>query len=324
MDVIALHSAGFENAVATLGTAITPEQARIMAKYTKKVIVSYDSDEAGRRAASKALSLLNEVGIDGRVLNIIGAKDPDEFIRKNGELGREKFRHLLDNSESRFDFRLEAIIKKYDLVVPDEKVRACAEVCRMLAQIYSEVERELSCTAAATRLSVSRESLLRDTEREMRRQKRERAQHDKRQIINKTAGLGDRINTDAVKNKTAANAEDNIIGMLLLFPEHVLKIKRGDIALVEDDFFTAFNKRVFSKLIELTDETGKLEFGLLGESFTPDEIGRITQLKLRREQLSLNTEDILIDSIEKLKSENGGQSLSDIERILAVKRNENI
>ena len=84
MDVIALHEAGFECAVATLGTAITPDQARILAKYTKRVIISYDSDEAGQRAADKAFRLLDEVGLDARLLKVENAKDPDEYVRKFG------------------------------------------------------------------------------------------------------------------------------------------------------------------------------------------------------------------------------------------------
>ena len=84
MDVIALHAAGFESAVATLGTAITSEQARIMSRYTKKVLISYDSDAAGQKAANRAIGILGEVGLDVRVLKISDAKDPDEFIKKFG------------------------------------------------------------------------------------------------------------------------------------------------------------------------------------------------------------------------------------------------
>lgn len=321
MDVIALHAAGFENAVATLGTAITSEQARIMAKYTKKVVVSYDSDDAGQRAASKALALLNEVGIEASVLKVIGAKDPDEFIRKNGDKGQAKFKHLLENSESRFDFRLESIIKKYDLAVPDQKIRACNEVCDMLADIYSSVERELACTAAAKRLNVTRESLASDTERAVRRKNRENNREEKRKIMIRTAGFGDRINTDAAKNKAAASAEEAILGLLLIYPEYTVQIKRGEIELCNDDFFTELNKRIFEKITELTDETGRFEFGALGESFTPDEMGRITELRIRREKLSVNSKEILLDSIAKLKNETSGKdSLSDIEKILARKR----
>ncbi len=325
MDVIALHAAGFENAVATLGTAITGEQARIIAKYTKKVIISYDSDDAGQKAAEKALGLLHEVGIDGQVLKIPGAKDPDEFIRKHGAEGQAKFRYLLDNSQSRFNFRIENILKKYDLAVPDDKIRASREVCDMLAQIYSSVERDLACTAAAGRLSVSRESLMADVERAMRKKKGEQTREVKRSIYMKTAGFGDRINRDAVKNKTAAVAEEAILGMLLLFPEYTLKIKQGEIELSADDFFTAFGKKVFEKIIELTDEVGRFEFGMLGEVFSPDEMGRITELRIRREKLSLNSEDVLRDGINKLKNEGGktNNGLSDIEKILKQKRADN-
>ena len=82
MDVIALHAVGITNAVATLGTAITQEQARVMSRYTKKVIICYDSDEAGQKAAMRAVKLLSDVGLDVVILKVPGAKDPDEFIKK--------------------------------------------------------------------------------------------------------------------------------------------------------------------------------------------------------------------------------------------------
>ena len=321
MDVIALHSAGFENAVATLGTAITPEQARIMAKYTKNVVVSYDADEAGQRAATKALTLLNEVGIDGHVLKVVGAKDPDEFIKKNGETGAVKFKHLLDNSTPRFDFRLETILKKYDLAVPDDKIRASEEVCSMLADIYSNVERELASAAAAKRLGVSVDSLRSDTERALRRKRREEKKETSRQVYIKTAGFGDRINVDAVKNKTAAAAEETILGLMLSFPEYISLVKSGKAQLKSEDFFTSFGKRVFDTVMSMTDETGKFEIGMLGEVFNPDEMGRIFEMKLRRERLTYNGEDVLRDAIDRLKGEQGGSGgLDDIQKILDEKR----
>ncbi len=322
MDVIALHSAGFENAVATLGTAITPEQARLMAKYTKNVVVSYDTDEAGQKAATKALTLLNEVGIDGRVLRVIGAKDPDEFIKKNGDAGPAKFRNLLENSASRLDFRLETILKKYDLAKPDDKIRASAEVCTMLADIYSSVEKDLAIAAAAKRLGVSSDSLKADAEKARRRKSREEKRETGRQVYIKTAGFGDRINTDAVKNKTAAAAEETILGLMLLFPEYTVAIKSGRIPLVSEDFFTSFGKKVFELTLESTDETGKFEIGMLGEAFNPDEMGRIIEMRLRRERLKSNGEDILKDAIERLKGEkqSGDGGLDEIQKILEEKR----
>ena len=111
--------------------------------------------------------------------------------------------------------------------------------------------------------------------------------------------------------------------MLLLYPEYVVKIKKGAFNLSDNDFFTSFGKKVFSKIVELTDETGKFEFGMLGEDFSPDEMGRITEMRIRRERLSVNSEEILEDSIKKLKNEAVSGGLSDIESILSRKRNEN-
>ena len=109
MDVIALHAAGFENAVATLGTALTQEQARLMAKHTKEVLIAYDSDEAGQNAAKKAIRMLSDVGLEVKVLNMEGAKDPDEYIKK---FGRDKFRALLDAGKSGFEFKLDGTLRK--------------------------------------------------------------------------------------------------------------------------------------------------------------------------------------------------------------------
>ena len=110
MDVIALHAAGFENAVATLGTAITPDQARLISRYTKKVIISYDSDSAGQKAANKAMKLLTEVGLDVRVLVIPDAKDPDEYIKK---FGKDKFKLVISNSKSQFEYKYNNVVSKY-------------------------------------------------------------------------------------------------------------------------------------------------------------------------------------------------------------------
>lgn len=150
MDVIALHAAGFPCAVATLGTAITAEQARLMTKYTSRVIISYDNDEAGQRAAQKALHILGEVGLETRVLRMNGVKDPDEYIKT---FGAERFRQLLAGSESGFEYRLETVLAQHNLDAPEEKIKASAELCRIIAGTYSHVEREVYLTEVANRLA---------------------------------------------------------------------------------------------------------------------------------------------------------------------------
>ena len=165
MDVISLHANGFENAVATLGTAITPEQARIMSKYTKQVIISYDSDAAGQRAADKAIKLLGETGLDVRVLRIPGAKDPDEFFKKNGRTGHEKFKLLLDGSRSQFDFKLDGVLSRYDISDVDQRVKAASELCRIISETSSAAERDVYIAVVSDRLEIPRDSLKNDVAR---------------------------------------------------------------------------------------------------------------------------------------------------------------
>ena len=159
MDVIALHAAGFAYAVATLGTAIRPEQARLMSRYTKKVLIAYDSDEAGQKAADKALRILEEAGLEVRVLHMQGAKDPDEYIKK---FSADAFRDVLDESQTKFDFNFSKIMKKYDIRIPQQKIEALDALCDVIAQMYSSVEREIYITEGAKRLGVDPKSIAGD------------------------------------------------------------------------------------------------------------------------------------------------------------------
>ena len=328
MDVIALHQAGFENAVATLGTAITPDQARIMAKYTKKVIISYDSDDAGQRAANKAMKLLGEVGLDVRVLRIAGAKDPDEFFRKNGSTAYEKFKLLLDSSRAPFEFKLDGVLSRHDVNITDERIKAANELCHIISEVYSESERDVYIGIVSEKLSIPRDSLKNDIKRIMRKSEKDQRKEEFRQLANKTAGYGDRVNPDTVKNIGAVNIEENVLGMLLLYPEYLSEVKRQNISLDEDDFFSEFGKRVFRESLSRCDETGKFDFSLLNEVFDTDEMGRITSMVMRRRALTENGIDLLRDMAQKLSNDSlhrkmSGDDMAQIEDILRSKRTKN-
>lgn len=325
MDVIALHAHGFENAVATLGTAITPDQARIMAKYTKQVIISYDSDEAGQRAANKAMKLLGEVGLDVRVLHISGAKDPDEFLKKNGSSAYEKFKLLLDNSRAQFEFKLDGVLSRHDVNIVDERIKAATELCRIISEVYSEAERDVYIGVVSEKLSIPRDSLKNDVKRMMQKNDRAQKREEFKGIVNKTAGFGDRVNPDMMKSTGAVNAEENILGILLLFPENLADIKRGKLDLSDNDFFSDFGKRVFCESLMRCDDTGKFDITLLNEVFNTDEMGRITSMVIRRRQLTENGTELLRDMILRLKEEtkrrrSEDDELSQIADILANQR----
>lgn len=319
MDVIALHGAGFTNAVATLGTAITPEQARIMERYTKSVVIAYDSDEAGQRAADKAFKLLGEVGLDVKILKMNGAKDPDEFIKK---FGPERFRRLLDESKTHFDYKFDAILAKYDVTQTPEKLKAVNDITEIISKVSSAVEREVYIGKVADKLEIAKDNLKYDVDRKIKKQTRERQKDESRKIMLNTAGFGDRINPDYAKNVRAASAEESIISIILTYPELLKKVKDGTYDLRAEDFFTQFGKKIFEKAMELYEESTSFDYGMLGSEFTADEMGRITAIVLKRNNLSQNGEKELIDCIDVLKKEKNKQSAS-LADIINAKRNEN-
>ena len=317
MDVIALHGAGFSNAVATLGTAITSEQARIMERYTKSVVIAYDSDEAGQRAADKAFKLLGEVGLDVKILKMSGAKDPDEYIKK---FGPERFRRLLDESKTHFDFKFDAVTAKYDINAVADKLKAVSELTDLISRVGSAVERDVYIAKVAERLDVAKDSLKFDVDKKIKKQVREQKQDESRRVMLESAGFGDRINPDYAKNVRAAAAEESILSIILTYPELLKKVKDGSAGLSPDDFFTAFGKRVLEKTLELYEPDSTFDYGLLGSEFTADEMGRITSIVLKRNKLSQNGEKELYDCISVLKGEKDKSGAS-LEDLLNAKRN---
>lgn len=318
MDVIALHAAGFENAVATLGTAITPEQARLISKYTKNVVISYDMDDAGRKAADKAMKLFSEVEVDVRVLRMNGAKDPDEYIKT---YGADKFRQLLGKSQSGFEYKLDGVLSKYDVSLPEDKIKAADELCKIIATVYSGVERSVYIAAVADRLALTTDVVKNDVERIRSALIRQYKAKEGRDVQLSAKNVGDRVNPDAMKNIQAAAAEEAILGLMLLFDDRRSEIQKGAVALSSDDFYTEFGRRVFDSIIELDRSEGGFMYSLLGERFTADEMGRIQQILQKRSQLTSNGSDVLEACIRTLKSAKAKErEMSDWMGVLAKKQ----
>lgn len=298
MDVIAMHAAGFPYAVATLGTAIRPEQARLLSRYTKKVILSYDSDEAGQRATDKAIALLEEVGLEVSVLHIEGAKDPDEYIR---ERGAESFRALLGESHTKFDFNFNRILKKYDLNIPQQKIEAIDALCEVIAGVYSSVEREIYIAEGAKRLSVDPKNLTADVAKKIAIRKKGTAKDEAKAARETLGGFGDRINTDFAKMPRVARLEETVLGLLQLYPEYRTCAIGASPILSEEDFLTDLGKRVFRFLSDAEAQDG-FDSAMLDAAFTPDEVGRIAGMRVSRLRLSDNGREVFDECVASLKA----------------------
>lgn len=297
MDVIALHSAGFENAVATLGTAITSEQARIFSRYTKKVVISYDSDSAGQKAADKAFRLLQEVGIDVKILKMDGAKDPDEYIKKNGA---GKFATLLEESKTRFEFECDKALGKYDISNMSEKIKASGELCRVIATYPSEIERELYCRSLSKLLDIPVQTIISDVNSIIRKSEYRDKKAEVSELYRQSSGIGDRVNPESSSKVRASKTEEAILGLMLLKAEHLRYCVEN---LAIDDFVTSFAKKVFERISTAYKEFGKFDLGLIQEDFTLDEISRISKMQSERSRLSVNDENVLKEYITILAEE---------------------
>lgn len=327
MDVIALHQAGFSNAVATLGTAITPDQARIIARYAKTLFVSYDSDDAGRRADEKAIKYMGEVGVEVKILKVTGdAKDPDEYIKK---YGAESFRRLMSGASGQIDYRLSEIIGKYNTDIPEEKLEMINETCELISTVYPEIKREVYILRLSEITGVGKDAI----SAEIKRRTRKAAFSAKKQISkNSEESLrryGDRINPEAMKNIRSASTEEQILGILLLYPEYLGKLSENDLS--EQNFVTDFNRSVFEALKNSCNQDGEFEFSALNELFTPEQMGRIHSMYRKRRELSVNDFDTLLQFCRVLKKEKDRlsapsaeeMSVNDLEEYLKARRGNN-
>ncbi len=298
MDVISLHQAGFNAAVATLGTALTPSQARLMKRYTDKVIICYDSDAAGKNATRRAIEILNGVDLDVKVVTVTGGKDPDEFIKA---YGADRFRELLDGSSNDIEYKLNEIAFKYNMQIDSEKAACVKESLGVLAGIKSRVEREVYIDKLARETGLTKDSLTAELETYIRRRVREEKKNEEKKAYSMLNGERNRnVNPEAKKNPAAARAEEDVISLLLNFPQKLDKIEK---VISPDDFVTDFNKRVFVALCDKLKQNPSCEPQLvLSELFEPDEVGVLIGYISEIGALSVDGDEI--ESVaERLRSE---------------------
>ena len=315
MDVIALNQAGFDNAVATLGTAITPQQANLMKRYTGEVVISYDSDEAGQKATMKAINLLGEAGISARVLKIPDAKDPDEYVKR---FGAESFRHILNNTADAVEFEFNKLKIGLDMYTPAGKAEFLKRAIAFLAQLHSDTERMVYCseTASATGQSASAiQALVKEKARKNRFF--EQRETEKKLIRGETKR--DAINPDAVKFPAEEKAERGIIAYLFHSPDMLKEVEKS---ITAEDFPTAFNRKVFVSAANCIKSGANLEISSIGGEFTAEEMGRITGICKQGDMLPYSRDRLrdYISALVKLREHKDERPVSEMtdDELLAI------
>ena len=215
IDVVTLHQYGFDCAVASLGTSLTEEHAALLSRYTEEVVLTYDGDEAGQRAAKRAIPMLEKVGIRVKVLKMRDAKDPDEFLHK---FGPDAFRLLLEESSNRVDYQLAAIAGKYDLKDDDQKVRYVQEASELICTLDSSVKREIYGARVAEKAGITPEAMKLEVNKAFKRRiNREKKQQEKIDLAPAQA-LQPKLRSVRYQNMRSAMAEEAILGKALRQP----------------------------------------------------------------------------------------------------------
>ncbi len=274
MDVIALHQAGFTNAIACLGTAFTAEQANLLSRYADEIIICYDNDGAGRTATARALGVLSKTGLKLRVVQMSGGKDADEIIRTHG---KERFADLLKGAASTTEYKLLEARAKYDLNTDDGKVEFLNSAAAILAGC-GIIEREIYSNRLSAELGISVEGMNAQIKNAAARQKRleeSRKKSETQEMLNKS--FEDKNNPERAKNLMAAKAEETLISSFMRNPDFYKKLKEK---ISPDDFVTAFNRRIFECLVNALEEGYMPDLSLFSSDFTPEEMDSVTRISL--------------------------------------------
>lgn len=316
MDVIAVNQAGFENVVATLGTALTPEQAQIMKHYADEVIISYDSDEAGQKATRRAINLLSEAGINTKIIKMSGAKDPDEFIKK---FGATRFKMLLDDSEGAVNFELEKCRSGLDLNSEPDKIKFLKNAVMVLAGISNRLERDVYISKTAKMADINIEILRAQVNDEIRKN----INIDRKkewQAIRSKPYFTDKLVPESAKAPRQVKAEEGILAYLFKFPD---KIKYTESLITPDYFITEFYRRVYVYYCEHAWDNENFSVSSFAGEFTDEEMGRIVGIEAEYREITI-TEHNLNDYINILtdykNKPSSVESDDDLVNIIKAKR----
>lgn len=271
MDVIALNQAGFKNAVATLGTALTTEQALLMKRYADEVIICYDADEAGQKATNRAISILRDAGIVIRIITIPDGKDPDEFIRIRGDKGPAAFKNILESSGNDVEYRLFKLKGRYDTSRPDSKVAYMTEALKVISSLDSSVEQDIYVSKLSSELNIEKASIIGDLRKLNRQRTNTYAKKEVTKLSEDLSGKRDKINTEKSKNIRAAKAEEMLISYLV-YNNDMAQLAESRIK--PQDFVTSFNSNLYGYVLDKI-KSGVSPQTTVSRDFTSDEISKI-------------------------------------------------
>jgi len=307
IDVVALHQYGFDNAVASLGTSLTEEQATLMTRYTEQVTLLYDGDQAGQNAAQRAIPILEKAGLQVKVLQMKDAKDPDEYLKK---FGADRFKLLLEESANRVEYQLSTIARKYDIREDDQKVKFLQESADLICTLSSAVQREVYGNRVAEAAKISADAMKLEIERARKRRVNRQKKQQEKIDLEPAKALQPKARSIRYDNMKSAMAEESVLALILREPALIAHIT----GLTGEMFSSSLLGKVFDQLIKRYRDGSEVSVAVL-EDFSSEEISHVTGILQRQE--GPVSEQALSDCIRIIRSEHQASQVSSADDLLA-------
>ena len=315
MDVIAVNQAGFPNAVATLGTALTQEQALLMKRYADEVIICYDSDEAGQKATARAITFLRNAGLNIKVINIPQGKDPDEFLRNKGENGHDAFKNVIEGSGNDIEYRLTKLRRNYNLKEAEGKVAFLSEAVKILATLDNSIEQDVYISKLCKELEVTPDAVRQQLKKVSRKQYYDRRRDNFRNMRQNLNGMNDKVNTERYKKPRVTTAEEGIIAYIIKNPDRISYVESK---LSAEKFQTEFNRKLYLYFSERIKNNLDPLASVSGD-FTQEETAKIYHIansdyaRMANEKTAEENIKVINDEYSKLKvADAANASMDDI------------
>lgn len=296
MDVISLHQAGFSNAVAPLGTAFTPEQVNLIARYTKEIVLMLDADAAGQKAIRRASQLLENSGLNVKVVVIPDGKDPDEFIKNNGA---DRFKALLQGAVSDIEYKLLMAADGLLLDTDDGRLKYLNNAAQIISSTDDVMTRDIYIGRLCEKYGVSRTALTAKVDEYRKQNKRFKQKQEINDIL-RPKYTKDDINPERRKSTRGVAAEETLLAVLLQHPDFVEYAKDN---LPSDKMITDLNRRAYKTLLEAAQEGLSVDISVFAQNFSAGEVGYLVSLQ-NGDKASNNAKIVLKDCIKVILEEN--------------------
>ena len=309
IDVVALHQYGFDNAIASLGTSLTEDQAALMTRYTDQVVLIYDGDKAGQNATQRAIPILEKAGLQVKVLQIRDAKDPDEYLKK---FGADRFRLLLEGSSNRVEYQLNAIRSQYDLSIDEERVKFLQASANLISTLQSPVQQEVYGYRVAEAAKISYDAMKNEIEKARKRRYYQQKKKQERIDLAPARAKQPRAKTIRYDNMKSAMAEEKILAMALKEPALLDEAKD----LAPEEFSSGLLGNVYQQLRQRHDQGLDVAPGVLSD-LTPEEMSHITGIYQRQE--GPVNERAFRDCVNTVKAEHQSGKVSTEDDLMALR-----